>query len=116
MLLLPIKRKWFQMILTGEKREEYREIKPYWTKRILRELGYPEEHWEGIKECLIETSTGRSFLVHFRNGYGNNVPEFIAECHLSIGKGKEEWGAKQNVEYFVFHIERITWSATRCII
>lgn len=29
MLILPIKRKWFDMILSGEKKEEYREIKPY---------------------------------------------------------------------------------------
>ena len=29
MLTLPIKKKWFDMILSGEKKEEYREIKPY---------------------------------------------------------------------------------------
>ena len=34
MLTLPIKKKWFDMILFGEKKEEYREIKPYWTKRF----------------------------------------------------------------------------------
>ena len=27
MLILPIKKKWFDMILSGEKKEEYREIK-----------------------------------------------------------------------------------------
>lgn len=30
MLILPIKRKWFDMILSGEKKEEYRDIKPYY--------------------------------------------------------------------------------------
>lgn len=34
MLTLPIKKKWFDMILSGEKKEEYRKIKPYWTKRF----------------------------------------------------------------------------------
>ena len=34
MLVLPIKKKWFYMILTGEKREEYRDIKPYYTTRL----------------------------------------------------------------------------------
>ena len=29
MLILPIKKKWFGMIASGEKTEEYREIKPY---------------------------------------------------------------------------------------
>lgn len=30
MLILPIKSKWFNMILSGDKQEEYREIKPYY--------------------------------------------------------------------------------------
>lgn len=34
MLILPIKRKWFDMILSGEKKEEYRELKTYYHKRL----------------------------------------------------------------------------------
>lgn len=34
-MILPIKKKWFDMIKSGEKREEYREIKPYYTARFL---------------------------------------------------------------------------------
>ena len=34
MLTLPIKKKWFDMILSGEKKEEYREIKPYYDSRF----------------------------------------------------------------------------------
>ena len=37
-LILPIRKKWLDMILSGEKGEEYREIKPYWTVRIVRWL------------------------------------------------------------------------------
>jgi hypothetical protein len=29
MLTLPIQKKWYDMILSGEKKEEYREIKQY---------------------------------------------------------------------------------------
>lgn len=32
-MILPIKGKWFNMILSGDKQEEYREIKPYYTTR-----------------------------------------------------------------------------------
>ena len=32
MLILPIKKKCFDMIVSGEKKEEYREIKPYYDK------------------------------------------------------------------------------------
>ena len=34
MLTLPIMGKWFNMILSGEKGEEYREIKPYYMVRF----------------------------------------------------------------------------------
>lgn len=34
MMILPIKGKWFNMILSGDKQEEYREIKPYYTTRF----------------------------------------------------------------------------------
>jgi hypothetical protein len=31
-----LKRQWFAEIVAGKKRVEYREIKPYWTKRLKR--------------------------------------------------------------------------------
>lgn len=34
MLTLPIKKKWFDMILSGEKKEEYREINDYYRVRF----------------------------------------------------------------------------------
>lgn len=34
-LFLILTKKWFDMIASGEKKEEYREIKPYWTKRLI---------------------------------------------------------------------------------
>ncbi|MBO6031875.1 MAG: hypothetical protein J6Q22_10580 [Prevotella sp.] len=34
MLVLPMKKKWFDMILSGKKKEEYREFKPYWNSRV----------------------------------------------------------------------------------
>lgn len=33
-LHLTLKKKWFDMIASGEKKEEYREIKPYWSQRL----------------------------------------------------------------------------------
>ena len=42
MLILPIKKKWFDMIVSGQKKEEYREIKDYYDTRIGHALlGYP---------------------------------------------------------------------------
>ena len=33
-LVLPLTRQWFAKIWNGEKNTEYREVKPYWTRRI----------------------------------------------------------------------------------
>jgi hypothetical protein len=99
MLTLPIKEKWFNMILSGEKKEEYREIKPYYMSRfknVFTMLPYSY-----IPEGLDKKE------ICFRNGYGKNRPEFIAECSLDIKTGKEEWGAEPGKEYYVLTIHQI---------
>lgn len=35
MLIFPLKKEWFEKIRSGEKTVEYREVKPYWTKRFV---------------------------------------------------------------------------------
>jgi len=34
-LHLTLTKNWFDLILSGEKKEEYREIKPYWEKLLM---------------------------------------------------------------------------------
>lgn len=34
MLIFPLKKQWYEKIKSGEKTIEYRELKPYWIKRI----------------------------------------------------------------------------------
>ena len=34
MLIFPLKKEWYEKIKSGEKTIEYREVKPYWTKRL----------------------------------------------------------------------------------
>ena len=94
MLVLPIKKKWFDMILSGEKEEEYREIKPYYDTRLRNIWGYPA-YW------------GEHHNIMFRNGYSKNDPSFIADCTLKTGFGKTEWGAEDGVIYYVIKIHSI---------
>lgn len=56
MLILPIKSKWFNMILSGDKQEEYREIKPYYTTRFKKIFEmYPNSNIPtGLDKQLIE--------------------------------------------------------------
>lgn len=111
MLVLPIKKQWFDMILSGEKKEEYREIKPYYDKRLGKEVigfSFTEaivENIESIKE--YDEKQFKDFEVVFRNGYRENSPKIKCKCKLRIGQGKQEWGAEPNKEYYVLEILEI---------
>lgn len=97
MLILPTKKKWFDMILSGKKLEEYRDIKPYYTTRF-KNIGLLTEDGH---------ITFNQVEVMFRNGYSCNSPSFIAVCTLRIMRGKEKWGAKPGVKYYVLKIIKI---------
>lgn len=108
MLILPIKKQWFDMILSGGKKEEYREIKPYWTARFLKWLGYPKSVEADVLELLSKMDTRKPREVLFRDGYSADSPSFTAMCTLRIGTGKEEWGARPGKRYFVLTIHSIS--------
>ena len=109
MLTLPIKKKWFDMILSGVKTEEYKELKPYYEKRFLNLFGeiafYPRPHF--VKDSYVEDYEKIEREICFRNGYSKNSPYFVAKCDLEIGKGNPEWGAEPNKEYYVLKILEI---------
>lgn len=94
MLILPIKKKWFDMIKSGEKKEEYREIKPYWSKRFWN-AGL--SIWD---PDVIRTLT-------FRNGYSKSSPKITAKVTWLKEQGKEEWGAEPGKEYYILEILEI---------
>lgn len=56
-------KKWFDEILAGTKKIEYREIKPYWTKRLFNEDG----------------GTKKYDIIYFRNGYSKNCRKMKIE-------------------------------------
>lgn len=106
MLTLPIKKKWFDMILNRIKTEEYREIKPYYTTRFKNVLGLAEISDSELISWLKYTSS-EPFKIKFVNGYGGDKPYFIAEICLTIDTGYEDWGAEPNKEYYVLFINKI---------
>ena len=38
MLVFPLKKQWYEKIKSGQKTIEYREVKPYWEKRLFRAM------------------------------------------------------------------------------
>lgn len=92
------------MILSGEKTEEYREIKPYWEKRFHNYFG---QHYDFSTEQPTVVWDTQYKTIVFRNGYGKDKPEFSAECTIHEGFGKEKWGAENGIQYYVLTIHRI---------
>lgn len=87
MLTLPIKKKWFDMIKSGKKKEEYREINSYYDSRL-------------YKYTQIDVATD----ILLRNGYSKNSPTIKIKCFVDKGYGKFEWGAEPNKLYYVLKI------------
>lgn len=88
-LQLTLNKNWFEMIVAGVKKEEYREIKPYWIKRL---------------RC-----TKKSYSkILFRNGYKPSDPTVLVEWNgLSTGLGIVEWGAPEGEEVFILKLGNV---------
>lgn len=83
-LHLTLKRQWFDMIASGVKKEEYREIKPYWVKRLAG------QHYDSVQ---------------FRNGYSATAPTMILRIWwIDSATGVEAWGAVPGQLYYVIRL------------
>jgi hypothetical protein len=119
-LHLTLKKKWFDMIASGEKKEEYREIKRYWADR----LTYHEHHeritcvdsledeiYRDHSRGLMATGVFKQLfdVVEFKNGYSANAPIIRLKFEsVRYGYGHEDWGAEPGKKYFVIKLgERI---------
>lgn len=89
-LYLPLKKEWYDMIENDEKKEEYREIKKFWTSRLCD--GNKFKHFEYV--CFSYGYTKRRMM--FR------IEEIVVSC------GNPKWGAENGKEYYVIRIgERV---------
>ena len=85
-LHLTLKKQWFDMIASGVKKEEYREEKPYWHKRL-------SKHYD---------------IIVFKNGYAKDSPVINVEL-LGIQRslGILEWGAPENKTVYILKLGKI---------
>lgn len=87
-LHLPISEPWFSRILSGEKTEEYREVKPFCCSR----LGWVWNDQHG--QWAVFTPKRDFKVLHLTHGYGHDKPQLWAHIEsITIGKGNPEWGA-----------------------
>jgi hypothetical protein len=118
---LVLKKKWFDMILSGEKKEEYREIKEHWIKQLVE----PTDE-EVTVEAVIHYLRGGELtpwhnhnfrikqfdVVVFRNGYQRNAPTITVKCKgINATGGRTNWGAVEGERYFVIRLGEILSSS-----
>ena len=117
-LTLSLKLKWFDMIKAGVKKEEYREIKPFWEKRLL--------DYKAIK-ADVQVLTFKRYVLRIPYDICKDYPRGFDSLvftlgypkaddterrltfknpKIRIGTGRPEWGAEPGKQYFV-----ITWEA-----
>lgn len=117
-LFLALLRGWFKAIVNDNKREEYRELTPYWVKRLFDPTTeYTIDNWRKLfGKDLYETSRltfeknvadaiesgalrPKDFThVTFTLGYPKRfdvkrISKKYEVTGIRIGKGKPEWGA-----------------------
>lgn len=89
-LHLTLKGEFYDMIAAGIKREEYREIKPYWEVRL-------------FSRQYTHILFARGAHFHPR------IPKMLIELNgIRKGTGRTEWGASKDVEYYVLSLGRIS--------
>ena len=101
-LTLTVSKEWFDMIVTGEKTEEYRVPKKHWIKRLLAANSDSTDMklWAEVVEGrvdIIRQSIHTNFVsfkpythVLFVNGYRKDSPRIEKEIEsITIGKPKK---------------------------
>lgn len=119
-LQMSLKTKWFEMTKSGEKPEDYREITPYWCKRLMLHFNKeePTVFWKtylmmwgnvdnmnfSFKEFDINTMT-----LGYPSKSDLSKIKVFEHAGIEIREGREEWGAEKGKIYFVIkHGKRIS--------
>ena len=110
---MSLKTKWFEMTKAGIKTEDYREIAPYWIKRLVDKDIFKYHTTEMFMDWYNNMPIGVTFN-HVVNKFNYNImtlgypkstdTERILKLEhngIEIGYGKEEWGAESNKLYFI---------------
>lgn len=92
-LTISLKRQWFDMIKSGEKKEEYRDNSEYWQRRLYRSMDANDAEFKQFDRLVFTLGYPKSGDKERRLVFNN--PK------IRIGHGRLEWGAEPGKQYFV---------------
>lgn len=98
-LTLPLKKQWFDLIKSGVKKEEYREIKPHYINRLCAT-------WYNIYAFRFQYFDTLVFTLGYPKADDTERRLTFKNPRIRIGEGRPEWGAEPGKQYFV-----ISWEA-----
>lgn len=98
-LTLSLKKQWFDKIKSGEKKEEYRELKEYWKKRLFESNDISSDKWH-----LSKSFDRLVFSLGYPKAGDKERHLEFKNPRIRIGTGRPEWGAEPGKKYFT-----ITW-------
>lgn len=100
-LPLVLKRRWYDMIASGKKREEYRDYKPYWKWRMLKWVNHQHADFDSI-------GNNKLLVIGFSRGYKKPDMFFLLDRHaLREGAVHPEWGESRAPHFVLVLGERI---------
>ena len=114
-LFLVLKEPWFSMHKSGEKLEEYRDIKPHYIRQFIKDESLKKDlirdYERGFDDGEIEALKNEAVYHKFDTAhYAKGMPKkgtqpekhiFFNNPKIKAGYGKPEWGAKTGKLYFV---------------
>jgi hypothetical protein len=113
-LKLTIRKKWFDLILSGEKVEEYRGIKDFWVSRLtdfdlkyLKQNNIPiEQIIEWVNSDHFDATIPYTHVQFFHGGYcGLQLPNAKFECKgIRIGEPRPEWSDNAQGNHFIIKL------------
>ena len=112
-LYLTLKKKWFDMISSGEKLDEYRELKRYWILRFISQSFICDLNLKDWILYLIQKIQDGELTfkpythVVFSNGYSFIAPKIKFSIKgFDIGFGRSDWGALSSEQCFIIHLDK----------
>ncbi len=108
-LPLVLKTKWFRMIESGEKKEEYRDLSRFWHIRF-------------INFNTLQHASGKVPVVEFRLGYGKNAERHArvinmvgptqSSCFSVASEARgwgEHWGEPKGWHFIILLDDKVEW-------
>jgi len=103
-LPLVLKRRWYDMIKRGEKREEYRDYTTYWQHRIANWCNNQKPDWDSIETC-------KWLVIGFSLGYRKSDLFFLLHSRdVRDFSENPDWGEPDGRHYVLTLGDRVTFT------